>query len=281
MEIQGVDNLSHDSPLKKKIHALHFKKDASGFFIKNNILYCTSVNIEFINQDASDIFVNKVKLILKKYPKFFSAIYNTMGASFVGKNAKNAISTIREEAVIFNLGSGAKRVRQDVINIDFYPFKNVDMVADIADLPFSDNSVDAIINEFVLEHVSHPEKIVSEMFRVLKHGGILYIAVPFLASFHSSPNDFYRWTRQGLLVLLKDFKEIESGVRCGPTSAMAYVISEWLGTLLSFGIKTLQQILFIFFMILFSPLKILDYIISKLPSSENIAYGFYFIGTKK
>jgi len=124
-------------------------------------------------------------------------------------------------------------------------------------------------------------KIIKEIYRVLKPNGLLYLAVPFVASFHSSPNDYYRWSKQGLRELLKDFKENEIGIRCGPTSAMLYIVNEWIATLLSFGFQKLHQVLFMFLMIITSPIKIFDYLIYRFKSSENIAYGFYFIGTKK
>ena len=244
-------------------------------------LYFLDNKAEILNQENNDAIVNKLKILFKKYPKIFSFLYYAFGASFVGKSAKKAIKDIESDKLIINLGSGIKRINDKVINIDFYPFDNVDIVADISHLPFSDNSVDVVINEFVLEHVKNPQKIIKEIYRVLKPNGLLYLAVPFVASFHSSPNDYYRWSKQGLRELLKDFKEKEIGIRCGPTSAMLYVINEWMATLLSFGSQKLHQFLFMFLMIITSPIKIFDYLIYRFKSSENIAYGFYFIGTKK
>jgi len=208
-------------------------------------------------------------------------LYYTFGASFVGKSAKKVIKNIKSDKLIINLGSGIKRINDRVVNIDFYPFDNIDVVSDISHLPFDNNSVDVVINEFVLEHVKNPEDIVKEIHRILKPNGLLYLAVPFVASFHSSPNDYYRWSKQGLKELLRDFKEDEIGIRCGPTSAMLYVVNEWIATLLSFGFQKLHQFLFILLMIVTSPIKIFDYLIYKFKSSENIAYGFYFIGKKK
>jgi len=249
--------------------------------IIENKLYFLDKKIEILNQESSDAIVNKLKILFKKYPIIFSFLYYAFGASFVGKSAKKAIENIESDKLIINLGSGIKKINDNVVNIDFYPFDNVDIVSDISDLPFNNNSVDVVINEFVLEHVKNPKKIVKEIYRVLKPNGLLYLAVPFVASFHSSPNDYYRWSKQGIRELLKDFKEEEIGIRCGPTSAMLYVVNEWIATFLSFGFQKLHQFLFIFLMIIASPIKIFDYLIYKFKSSENIAYGFYFIGRKK
>lgn len=232
-------------------------------------------------KERNDQVVNRVKLILKKFPFLFSLIYKIFGASFVGLSPEKFLKNIGPQKLVLNLGSGVKTVHRDVINIDFYPFDNVDIVADISDLPIESGSIDAVINEFVLEHVGNPKKIVDEISRLLKPGGYVYLSVPFLASFHSSPDDFYRWTKQGLQAMMSDFAEVDIGVRCGPTSAMVYVVSEWLATLASFGFVRIQQYAFILLMILLSPLNLLDFLISRIPSSENIAYGFYFVGKRK
>lgn len=230
---------------------------------------------------GSDFIVTKLKIFFKKYPKIFNIFYYLFGASFVGKGPKKVIKNIGQDKIVVNLGSGPKKIREDVINIDFYPFANVDILADITKLPFRDGSVDVVISEFVLEHLKNPQAVVNEIKRVLKSSGLVYIALPFVASFHSSPDDYYRWSKEGLKELLKDFEEIESGIRCGPTSAMVSVINDWLATILSFGLRPLQQFLLIFFMVITFPLKAFDYLISKFPSAQNIAYGFYYIGKKK
>jgi ubiquinone/menaquinone biosynthesis C-methylase UbiE len=96
-----------------------------------------------------------------------------------------------------------------------------DYDGDILSLQFNDEEVGAIICLSVLEHVENPFQAVSEMFRVLKKGGLLFLSVPFLTSFHgrhagkiySSDHhgypDFWRFTHQGLMLLLKDFNQVE------------------------------------------------------------------------
>lgn len=51
-------------------------------------------------------------------------------------------------------------------------------VADAQDLPFEDNVFDAVFCLEVLEHLDHPERVVSEIKRVLKKGGYGIILVP-------------------------------------------------------------------------------------------------------
>ncbi len=267
--------------IEKLISAPGFLKQGESYRVEQGQVFFLDKPGDSYTEGNTDEFINQIKVWLKRYPRLFGLIYYTMGASFVGKSA---VSFLRDEGrgkIVLNVGSGNKRVSPEAINIDYYPFPEVDVVADIGDLPFSDSSADIVVNEFVVEHLPHPDKVVSELARVLKPGGKLYLAAPFLASFHSSPNDYYRWSKQGLKCFLQGFTEIESGIRCGPTSAMVYVVSEWLATVLSFGSSRLQQVIFMLLMVLFSPIKLIDFAISRWPSSENIAYGFYFIGCKK
>ncbi len=52
------------------------------------------------------------------------------------------------------------------------------VTGDSADLPFGDNVADTIIVNDAMEHVGNPEKTISEMLRVLKKGGKIYINFP-------------------------------------------------------------------------------------------------------
>lgn len=50
-------------------------------------------------------------------------------------------------------------------------------------IPFPDNSFDVCYSSNVLEHVDDPRKVISEMIRVTKSGGIIQIIVPNYGSF--------------------------------------------------------------------------------------------------
>jgi len=87
-----------------------------------------------------------------------------------------------------------------------------DIVGDIHDLPFDDNSIESIVCIAILEHVERPWQAIDEMYRVLKPGGYLYIYVPFLYYYHPMKGyykDYYRFTKDGLKYLLKDFSHLE------------------------------------------------------------------------
>jgi len=55
---------------------------------------------------------------------------------------------------------------------------SADYYGDACDLPFYDSSVRYVATSHVLEHVANPLAAISEWFRVIKHGGYIYMVVP-------------------------------------------------------------------------------------------------------
>lgn len=55
---------------------------------------------------------------------------------------------------------------------------HADYYGDACELPFHDSSLDYVASSHVLEHVANPVAALSEWFRVLKHGGIIYMVLP-------------------------------------------------------------------------------------------------------
>lgn len=236
----------------------------------------TSKNVE----NRSNSFVFKLKCFLKKYPGLFFFLYYTLGV-FTGKTGKQAIENIPHGSLIINVASGIKTIRSDVINIDLYPLLGIHIAADAEELPFKNDSCDGVICESSLEHFKDPTRAVQEMHRVLKSGGLVYISVPFIYGFHDSPNDYYRWTKEGLRELLRNFEEKELDIYGGPAFALTSILREWLAIVFSFNSEFAYQILSLVFLVLLAPFNFLDYIFSRVKPAKNIASSFYFIGVKK
>lgn len=68
-------------------------------------------------------------------------------------------------------------------------------------MPFAAGQFDAALCNAVLEHVASAEAVMAELSRVLRRGGHLVLAVPFLQPFHECPLDFRRYTGDGLAAL--------------------------------------------------------------------------------
>lgn len=112
-----------------------------------------------------------------------------------------------------------------------------DIVGDIHDLPFPDNSVEAIICSSIIEHVENPVKAVEEVYRVLKPGGYAYFYAPFIFYYHAEPGyykDLYRFTYDGWEHLTRQFASREIESVHGPLATMVNLLPffsdkvEWL-----------------------------------------------------
>ena len=78
-------------------------------------------------------------------------------------------------------------------------------------LPFPEAHFDAVTLFWVLYIVRHPSVSIAEVYRILKPGGMIYLAMPFVSSELSEPHDYTRFTGEGLEVLLHDagFETVE------------------------------------------------------------------------
>jgi SAM-dependent methyltransferase len=84
-----------------------------------------------------------------------------------------------------------------------WDYSSLDVLADLENLPFADGTFDAALNVTVLEHVRRPEKVLSEIARVLAPGASLLLAIPQEWEVHQAPHDFFRYTRYGAAWLLE------------------------------------------------------------------------------
>lgn len=82
--------------------------------------------------------------------------------------------------------------------------KKTDMDVDLNnDLPFENDSMDNIFLFNAIYIIKDPEKLMLEINRVLKNDGNLFIASPFIFNEAPEPDDYLRFTSQGLDRLLK------------------------------------------------------------------------------
>jgi len=113
--------------------------------------------------------------------------------------------------LILDAGAGPHRYRTEIkdtgatyISTDFEDVfckgspDNYDFICSLDDIPQPDNSYDVVINTQVLEHVEYPQKVINELFRVLKPGGKLILTTNQMFWVHHSPYNFYFFTRDGL-----------------------------------------------------------------------------------
>lgn len=253
-----------------------FKVDDMGrpFFIGEKILK------ENTTEHKSGI--NWLKSFLKQFPRLYYFIWHVFCPVMMLVNGPRMIlKYIKTDSIVVDVGSGPERINKDFINIDIFPFPEVDIIADATELPFRNNSIDAVVSESVFEHVPDADKVANEIARIVKSGGYVYVSTPFITPYHASPNDFNRWTISGLKHLFPDFDIIKFGVRSGPWSALLMFLAYWFGIIFSFGSTKLSPFMAHVFMLVLGPLKYLDYFFMKIPGTEAVAAQLYILGRKK
>ncbi len=93
----------------------------------------------------------------------------------------------------------------DYVGCDMRPGPGVDRILDLHAIDVPTASVNAVLCMDTLEHVEFPRKAVSEIRRVLEKDGFAVFSTVFSFPIHGYPNDFWRFTPNGLKSLLQDY----------------------------------------------------------------------------
>lgn len=140
----------------------------------------------------------------------------------------------KDNLVLLDFGCGSKPYKSltekhniKYLGADLSMVPGIDIEIDRqGTLLLENNSVDILLSSQVLEHVYDTEKYLSECFRVLKPDGHLILTTHGHWVFHPDPNDYWRWTSQGLKeVITKNSFNIQyfSGVMNINSVALQYL----------------------------------------------------------
>jgi SAM-dependent methyltransferase len=92
---------------------------------------------------------------------------------------------------------------------DFRDGPGVDRVEDLRALSFEDGSVGTAVCLETLEHVADPFAAARELARVVRaDGGVCLVSTPLLLGIHGYPEDYWRFTPEGLRVVLGGFDDV-------------------------------------------------------------------------
>lgn len=268
-KITKINNIINKKPVKNK-----------------NGTYCFLQGRTEPTHTTENSILGRVQEYIKNKPDVYNKLISIFSPVILTplytKKLQNFVRRYSKDNILINIGSGPGRLcnNVDVINVDQFAFKNVDIVADATFLPIKSSSVDAVASIAVLEHVEHPNLVIQEMHRILKKNGSVFCYVPFIQGYHAAPHDYHRWTREGLRHSFSEFTSVKIFIGAGPTSGMLWITQEWLAIFFSFGVPIIHDVLFMFFMVLFSPLKLLDLFLWKFPYAEKISSCFFITGKK-
>lgn len=191
-------------------------------------------------------------------------------------------------AKVLIVGSGCQRLQMNsalgagdgvqVIFSDIDTDADVDLFCDGHDLPFVDDSFDAVVTTAVLEHVLYPERVAAEIHRVLRPSGFLYSEMPFMQQVHEGAYDFTRYSLSGHRRLFNGFSELESGMVAGPATTLVWSIENFVLAFVSRpGLRLVMKALV---RLAFAWLKHIDRFLEKHPEAMDGASCTYFLGAK-
>jgi SAM-dependent methyltransferase len=102
---------------------------------------------------------------------------------------------------------------------DMMPGVGVDQLQDLRQIGIRDHSIGTVLLLDTIEHVEDPRAAIAELRRCMTANGILLLTSHLFFPKHAYPYDYWRFTSDGILSLLKDFPHhhaAEGGLRLFP-----------------------------------------------------------------
>jgi len=274
-----------------------------------NLLLCEKCNKKYKMIDEVPVFISGIKdLEPSRKLSYEEKVAKKLKGSFMYKIARllyppeaywtrplkvpyeklNELLGRTKDYKILEIGGGVQsdgrkylkpEINEHIINIDINYNENVHVIGDAHNLPFPNETFDAVLIQSVLEHVQDPERVVSEINRVLKKNGIVYAMIPFMQGYHDYPGDYTRYTVEGFKGLFEGFKTLKADVALGPASAFVmntvYFFESFFDTeiLKSIVRFTLRWLLFW--------VRYFDVYLLTRESRKIIPAAVYYIGSKE
>jgi len=178
--------------------------------------------------------------LLEGHPVFFGQLEetrrfpNTHLSNQVPERAFHLVENLT--GPVLNLSAGGTRTwRPHFVEVETALFRNTDIVGDAHSLPFADGVFEAVLAINAFEHYREPDRVVREILRVLKPGGLVFIHTAFLQPLHEPPWHFFNCTKYGLLQWFNRFEVVDLRVseNFNPIYALAWQANELLNVLRS------------------------------------------------
>jgi len=174
-------------------------------------------------------FIKRIKRIKidTKYQYDIETLYDEK-IGFMVKNCKNVLDIGKSSRSRFKWFKKEQITTLDINEYDDYP----DILDDICDLKsLEPESFDAIICNAILEHVYSPESAINNLYSILRNGCYILAYIPFLWRYHAPDDlyfqDFYRFTKDGIAYLFRNFSDVTLFPVRGEYSTILNIHKDW------------------------------------------------------
>lgn len=159
-----------------------------------------------------------MRSLLRRYKRLVFLLIPTLRIKSVAeisarRELKRHLRRLRP-GIVLDVGGSDAPYRKDVphtryLRLDIDSSSKPDILGDAHEIRWESGHFDTTLAIDVLEHVREPQRVVDEMRRVLKSGGICITSTPFLYPYHPGPEDHYRFTSDSLKHLFREFSHVE------------------------------------------------------------------------
>ncbi len=208
---------------------------------------------------------------LRRRVQFFEASMQDAAAGFAG--------SLEAGARVLDAGAGEGNYkphfsRQRYTGLDLavgdakWDYSRLDVVGDLALLPFPDGAFDAAVNIVTLEHVTDPARVLGELARALAPGGKILLIAPLEWEEHQQPHDYFRFTRYGLQYLLE--RAGFSDISIQPVGGFFHLLARRLWN----GLQFFPGPMIFVAAIVFAPMALVLPLFEPLDAKKSFTLGF-------
>jgi SAM-dependent methyltransferase len=163
-------------------------------------LVCTDCRAEIQLQDGIPLFSDVPQDIIPSEKRLRGIGMDTPWRSANTRFLEGEVQRLPNNAIVLDIGAGRGDFSglftgQRYLAVEIYPYPEVDIVCDLTKIrPFTLGSLDVILLMNVLEHLPAAAEFLKTLSGLLRPGGKILVAAPFLVKIHQPPYDFARYT---------------------------------------------------------------------------------------
>jgi SAM-dependent methyltransferase len=179
------------------------------------------------------IYNKTYKKICGVLPSPFPWHFQWLATVYLNKSLKQELLLLTGKVLDVGCGSAPYRIwcssTAEYIGLDVVDGPEVDVCVKEGEMWELDQSYfDSVMSTQVLEHVKDLQFTVDEIDRVLKPGGTVVLAFPFLYNEHGAPWDYRRFTKHYASSLFQNYK-VERMECCGSIgSTIGLLVLNWI-----------------------------------------------------